>query len=79
MSSTYLVEVVRFDDLRPGDRVLYQGIPVTIAAIGYNAVLPAIIEATYTTGDGMVGAIPKVMGSPLCRIIPRDVAAMEAA
>lgn len=34
MSATYLVEVVTFDDLRPGDRVLHQGAPVTIAAVG---------------------------------------------
>ena len=79
MSSTYLVEVVHFDDLRPGDRVLHEGVPVTITAIGYNLVLPAIIEATCTTSDGKVGAIPKVMHSPLYRIIPDTPAALEAA
>ena len=79
MSATYLVEVVHFDDLRPGDRVLYQGAPVTIAAVGVNMVLPSIVEATYTTRDGMVGSIPKMMCPPLCRIVPDTPPALEAA
>lgn len=79
MSATYLVEVVNFDDLRPGDRVLHQGAPVTIAAVGVNAVLRSIVEATYTTSDGMVGSIPKMMCPPLCRIIPDTPPALEAA
>lgn len=79
MSTTYLVEVVTFDDLRPGDRVLHQGAPVTIAAVGVNAVLRSIVEATYTTSDGMVGSIPKMMCPPLCRIVPDTPPALEAA
>mgnify|MGYP000846571150 FL=1 len=79
MSTTYLVEVVNFDDLRPGDRVLYQGAPVTIAAVGVNMVLPSIVEATYTTRDGMVGSIPKLLCPPLCRIVPDTPPALEAA
>lgn len=79
MSTTYLVEVVTFDDLRPGDRVLHQGAPVTIAAVGVNAVLRSIVEATYTTSDGMVGSIPKMMCPPLCRIVPDTLPALEAA
>ena len=70
MSATYLVEVITFDDLRPGDRVLYQGAPVTIAAVGVNTVLRSIVEATYTTNDGMVGSIPKLLCPPLCRNFP---------
>lgn len=79
MSTTYLVEVVNFDDLRPGDRVLHQGAPVTIAAVGVNMVLPSIVEATYTTSDGMVGSIPKLLCPPLCRIVPDTPPALEAA
>ena len=79
MSATYLVEVVTFDDLRPGDRIIYQGAPVTIAAIGVNTVLRSIVEATYTTSDGMVGSIPKMMCPPLCRIVPDTPPALEAA
>jgi len=79
VSTTYLVEVVDFDDLRPGDRVLYQGAPVTIAAVGVNMVLPSIVEATYTTSDGMVGSIPKLLCPPLCRIVPDTPPALEAA
>ena len=79
MSATYLVEVVNFDDLRLGDRVLYQGAPVTIATVGCNVVMPAIVEAIYIARDGMVGSIPKMMCPPLCRIIPDTPPALEAA
>ena len=70
MSATYLVEVITFNDLRPGDRVPYQGAPVTVTAIGISAVIASLTEATYTTDDGMVGSIPKMMCPPLCRIAP---------
>ncbi len=79
MSATYLVEVVNFDDLRPGDRVLHQGAPVTIATVGCNLVMPAIVEAIYISRDGMVGSIPKLLCPPLCRIIPDTPPALEAA
>jgi hypothetical protein len=79
VSATYLVEVITFNDLRPGDRVLYQGAPVTVTAIGISAVIASLTEATYTTDDGMVGSIPKMMCPPLCRIIPDTPPALEAA
>lgn len=79
MSATYLVEVVTFDDLLPGDRVLYLGAPVTVTAIGTSAVFASFPQATYTTDDGMVGAIPKMMCPPLCRIVPDTPPALEAA
>ena len=75
MSATYLVEVVTFDDLCAGDRVLYLGAPVTVT----SAVFASFPQATYTTDDGMVGAIPKMMCPPLCRIIPDTPPALEAA
>ena len=58
MSATYLVEVVNFDDLRPGDRVLHQGAPVTIATVGCNLVMPAIVEAIYISRHSSFGMDP---------------------
>ncbi len=55
MSATYLVEVVNFDDLRPGDRVLYQGAPVTIATVGCNVVMPAIVEPSTSPATAWSG------------------------
>lgn len=78
MSATYLVEVVRFEDLRPGDRVIYRGSPVTIATIGKVPVV-GVTAAYYRDPEGVVGSIMAGMEPPLCRIVPDAPAVLEAA
>lgn len=78
MSATYLVEVVTFDDLRPGDRVLHQGAPVMIGTIGKVPVV-GVTAAYYQDAAGIVGTFMPGLEPALYRIIPDTPPALEAA
>ena len=78
MSTTYLVEIARFEDLREGDQIIYHGRPVTIATIGKVPVV-GVTAAYYRDAEGVVGTFMAGFEPPMCRIVSRDVAALEAA